>query len=133
MTRFSEVTEHSGGDWSYRAGVVVAIAAAVLTVWTTIVRDDGNGIGFLMLVVAALVGAFSAWFQPAGMARAMLGIAVMQALLGIAVATAPSTASMPDGSFKALMFSCIFVALWLISAIFFRTASKRRSDCGAAH
>jgi hypothetical protein len=47
-------------------------------------------------------------------------------LLGIAIATAPSTASMPDGALKALLFSCFFTALWLISAFFFRTASKGR-------
>ena len=95
-----------------------------LTVWTTIVRDDGNGIGFLLLVVTAAVGAFAAWFRPAGMARTMLGVAVMQALLGIAVATAPVTASVPDGSFRALVFSGFFAALWLISAVCFRAAAR---------
>jgi hypothetical protein len=110
---------------AYRAGVAVAIVTSLLTVWATVVRDDGNGIGFFMVVMAAAVGGFSAWFRPAGMARAMLGVAVMQALLGVAVATAPSTASMPDGPFKALLFSGFFTALWLISAAFFRRASKR--------
>jgi len=125
MTQLSELAEEASGSRSYRAGVAVAVVTSILTVWTTIVRDDGNGIGFLMLVMAAMVGAFSAWFRPAGMARAMLGVAIMQALLGVAIATAPSTASMPGGSLKALLFNCFFTGLWLISAIFFRTASKR--------
>jgi hypothetical protein len=60
------------------------------------------------------------------MARTMLGVAIMQALLGVAIATAPSTASMPDGSFRALLFSGFFTALWLISATFFRVASKKK-------
>jgi hypothetical protein len=59
------------------------------------------------------------------MARTMLGVATMQALLGIAIATAPSTASMPDGSLKALLYNGFFTALWLISAASFRGASKR--------
>jgi hypothetical protein len=109
---------------AYRAGVAVALMTSFLTVWTTIVRDDGTGIGWFLVIMAAAVGGFAAWFRPAGMARTMLGVAIMQALLGAAVATAPSTASMPDGAFKALLFSGFFAALWLISAAFFRVASK---------
>jgi hypothetical protein len=109
---------------AYRAGVAVALMASILIVWTTIVRDDGTGIGYFLLIMAAALGGFSAWFRPAGMARTMLGVAIMQASLGIAIATAPSTASIPDGSFKALLFSGVFTALWLISATFFRVASK---------
>ncbi len=109
---------------AYRAGVAVALMTSFLTVWTTIVRDDGTGIGWFLVIMAAAVGGFAAWFRPAGMARTMLGVAIMQALLGAAVATAPSTASMPDGAFKAWLFSGFFAALWLISAAFFRVASK---------
>ncbi len=112
------------GSRAYRAGVAVAVATSFLTVWTTVVRDDGTGIGFFLLIMAAVTGAFSAWFQPAGMARSMLGVAIMQVLLGVAIATAPSTASTPDGVFKALLFSGIFTVLWLISAACFRAAAK---------
>ena len=110
---------------AYRAGVAVALLTSFLTVWTTIVRDDGTGIGFFLLIMAAAVGGFAAWFRPAGMARTMLGVAIMQILLGIAIATAPSTASTPDGIFKAVLFSGVFTALWLVSAACFRVASKR--------
>ncbi len=113
-----------GGSRTYRAGVAVALVTSLLTVWTTIVRDDGNAIGFFLLIMAAVVGGFSAWFQPAGMARTMLGVAIMQALLGVAIATDPSSASLPDGSFRALLFCGLFTALWLISAAFFRAAAK---------
>jgi cadmium resistance protein CadD (predicted permease) len=118
---------------AYRAGVAIAAVASFLTVWTTIVRDDGNGIGFFMLVMAALVGAFSAEFRPAGMARAMLGVAIMQALLGIAIATEPSRAIMAEGSFKILLFSAFFAALWLIAATFFRIAPKGDRKATQAH
>jgi hypothetical protein len=113
----------SSGSRAYRAGVAIALVTSFLTVWTTIVRDDGNGIGFLLLVVTAAVGAFAAWFRPAGMARAMLGVAVMQALVGIAIATAPVTASVPNGAFKVLAFSGVFMALWLLSALCFRATA----------
>jgi hypothetical protein len=117
----------------YRAGVAVAILAPLLTVWTTFVRDDGTGIAYSLLIMAAMVGGFAAWFRPAGMARTMLGVAIMQALLGIATATAPSVASVPDGSSRAVLFSGVFTALWLVSAAFFRVASKEDSQAAAAH
>jgi hypothetical protein len=123
-----ELAERASGSRAYCSGVAVALVASFLIVWTTIVRDDGTGIGSFMVVLAAAVGGFSAWFRPAGLARAMLGVAVMQALLSIAVATAPSTASMPDGSFKALAFGGFFTALWLMSGAFFRAAAKGNDD-----
>ena len=123
----------SSGSGAYRAGVAIAIVASFLTVWTTVVRDDGTGIGWFLVIMAAVVGAFAAWFRPAGMARTTLGVAIMQALLGVAIATAPSTASTPDGPFKALLFSSVFTALWLLSAAFFRAASKRDQRAAVAH
>nr|NUR37138.1 hypothetical protein [Sphingomonas sp.] len=120
-------------DKAYRAGVGIAVVTSFLTVWTTIVRDDGNGICFFLLIMAAVVGAFAAWFRPAGMARTMVGVAVMQALLGAVIATAPSTASIPDGSLKALLSGAIFAMLWLVSAAFFRIAMKRDQRAAAAH
>ena len=118
---------------AYRGGVAVALVTSFLTLWTTVVRDDGNGIGFFLLIMAAVVGGFAAWFRPAGMARTMVGVAVMQALLGVAFATAPSTASLPGGASRALLYSGFFTALWLVSAAFFRVASKRDPKAAAAH
>ena len=118
---------------AYRTGVVVAVVASFLIVWTTVVRDDGSGMGSFLVIMAALVGGFSAWFRPAGMARAMVGVAIMQTLLGISVATAPTTASLPGGALRALLFSGFFAALWLISATFFHLASKRDHKTAAAH
>lgn len=128
-----ELAERASGNRAYRAGVAVALAASFLTVWTTLVRDDGTGMGFFLVIMAAAVGGFAAWFRAAGLARTMLGVAIMQALLGIAIATAPSTASMPNGSFKAFLYSGFFTALWLISATFFRVASKSDPKAAAAH
>ncbi|MGN6268546.1 MAG: hypothetical protein ACTHM0_01475 [Sphingomonas sp.] len=113
----------SNAGRAYKAGVAVVILASFLTVWTTIVRDDGTGMGFFELIMAAAVGAVAAWFRPAGMARTMAGVAVIQILLGIAMATAPSTASVAGGPTKALLFSGFFAAMWLASAACFRVAA----------
>jgi len=109
---------------AYRAGIGVAVVAALLTVWTTIVRDDGNGIGFFMVIMAVAVGWFAAGFRAAGMARTMLGVAIMQAAVGGLIATAPITANVPGESLKALLISGVFLLLWLVSGAFFRTAAK---------
>ena len=116
---------------AYRAGVGVAILASFLILWTTIVRDDGSGAGYFMVILAVGVGWFSAGFRSAGMARAMVGVAAMQALLGALIATAPITSAAPDGVLKAVIFSGFFTLLWLISANFFRIAAKR--EPAAAH
>jgi hypothetical protein len=118
-----ELAERASPSRAYRAGIGIVLVTSLLTVWTTIVRDDGNGMGFFLVVMAAAVGGFSTRFRPAGMARAMLGVAIMQALLGVAIATAPSTASTPDGSLRALAFSGAFAALWLISAALLHSAA----------
>jgi hypothetical protein len=123
----------SNGSRAYRAGVAVALITSFLTVWTTIVRDDGNGIGFFMLLMAGAVGGFAGWFRPEGMSRTMVGVAVMQVALGAFIATAPSTASLPGGPSRALLFSAVFAALWLVSAAFFRAASKGDRKTAAAH
>ena len=120
----TSLSQPGSGSRAYRAGVAIAVLASLGTVWTTIVHDDGNGIGFFMLIMAAVVGGFAAWFRPAGMARTMLGVAIMEVLLGVAIATAPSTAAVPDGVLKALLTSGFFAALWLTSAGFFRAAGQ---------
>lgn len=109
---------------AFNAAVAVAAATSLLTIWTTVVRDDGNGLPFFMLIMAAMVGGFSASFRATGLARAMAGVAIMQVLLGIGIATAPSTASLPGGASKALLWCAILALLWLISAAFFRFAAK---------
>lgn len=111
---------------TYRAGVAVVVLSSLLTVWTTIVRDDGQGIGFFLLILAVPVGGFAALFEPAGMARTLLGVAAMQVVFGVANATAPIIASQPDGSFKALVFSGFYTALWLAAGAFFRAAAKKK-------
>lgn len=126
-----EFAERLSGSRAYRAGAAVALVTSFLTVWTTIVRDDGNGIGFFLLVLTVAVGGFSAWFRPAGMARTMLGVAIMQALLGVVIATAPSTASIAGASFRILVFSGFFTALWLGSAALFRVAAKGNDEVAA--
>jgi hypothetical protein len=114
------------GSRAYGAGVAVAFVTSFLILWTSIVRDDGQALGNFGVIMAGMVGAFAASFRPEGMARTMLAVAAMQMLIGLAVATAPITAAVPDGVFKAWVSNSVFAALWLLSAAFFRTASRHK-------
>lgn len=116
--------EGSLARWStgkaYRAGVFLAGVTAFLTVWTTIVRDDGNAAGSFMVVLAAAVGAFAAGLQAQGMARALVGVAVMNAAMGALLATDPSTPSVE----RAVLWTVVLSGLWLASAALFRRAAQ---------
>ena len=116
---------------AYRAAVALAVAAAFLLVWINLAvgivgsEDNPTNLGFFLLVLAAAVGAFAAEYRSRGMARAMLGVAVVQLLLGIVIATAPSTAQVePMGAWGVLMISGFFAGLWLTSAALFRLAGR---------
>jgi len=110
---------------AYCAGIAVAGVTSFLIVWTTIVRDDGSGMGNFGVILAAMVAAFATRFQADGIARGMLGVSAMQALVGAAAATAPITATVPDGVLKAWLFNSVFAALWLVSAAcFYRAATS---------
>jgi hypothetical protein len=128
MTASNKLSRAGAASRAYRAGVAVAVVASFLTVWTTIVRDDGNGVGFFMVIMAVAVGWFAAGFRAAGMARTMIGVAVMQEAVGALIATAPTVSKVPGESMKALLFSTFFAGLWLVSGAFFRSAAK----CGEA-
>lgn len=118
----------ASGSAAYRAGVGVAVLVSFLIVWTTIVRDSVDSAGFFLLVMAPVVGGYAARFRAAGMARTMLGVAVMQLVWTLAVVTAPVTAQVADGVFRTWLFGGFFTLLWLVSAALFRGAARVRGD-----
>jgi len=127
------------GRIAYRMGVGVALVASVLQLWMNlavgIVGEADNAVnqGFYGVVAAAAACAFTARFEAAGMARAMLATAGVQALLGLAVATAPSTARFePMGAGGVAMLSAMFVALWLVAAGLFWRSAGQESELAAA-
>ena len=111
---------------AYRVGLGLAALTAFVTVWTTIVRDDGQGAASFMVILAAAVGALAVRMEAAGMARAMAGVAVMQVTLGLLFATAPSTIAQPGGPARARVWGAVLAGSWLASAACFRRASRKR-------
>ena len=116
---------------SYRAGVVLALAAAFLLIVINgavgIIGDEGEDANLLYLGVAALapLGAATARFQAAGMARAMIVAAAAQFAVpvvarGFGASTRAAVLS-PEVPVATLMFC----AMWLGSAALFRQAARQ--------
>lgn len=122
------------GQTYYRMGAALAIAAAFLQVWMNLAvgivgePDNAQNQGFFGVAVAAAACAFTARFEAEGMVRAMLATAGVQAVLGLAVATAPITARVePNGVAGVLALSALFTALWLASSWLFRSSARQRT------
>lgn len=113
------------GRTFYRVGIASALLTSFLIVWTTIVRDNGAAAGQFMIISAVGVGGFATRGRADGMARALFGVAVMQALLGMLTATAPITAAETDGVMKAIIYNGVATGFWLVSAWCFNIATSR--------
>lgn len=115
----------------HRLGLAVALFAALVQIWMNLAvgivgsEDNPVNMGFFMVVATAAACAFTARLRADGMARAMLATAGVQALLGLAVATAPSTVIADSkGPLGVLVLSGGFTALWLLAAFLFQRSAR---------
>ena len=118
MTNVKRTMDSNG---AYRAGAGVAVAAALLILWmqaAVATEDDSPGFLLYGVVVLGLVGALIARFRPRGMARAMFATALAQAM--VAVITMIAWQQYAEIS----ILNTFFMALWIGSALLFRTAAR---------
>lgn len=117
-----ELTVRLTGDWRFRGGVALALAASFLTVWVNgavgMIGSEENAYNLLFLgvIVLALLGSVVAGFRARGMALAIGAAALAQASLGIV------------GAFTDLrggIFATMFAGLWLLSAALFSKAGRK--------
>jgi hypothetical protein len=125
-----ELAARVTGNTSYRAAAGVALATAFILVWLNlavgVIGDEGNPANLMYggVLAVGIIGALVARFQPQGMARALAGTALAQALAAVIALIA--------GWGNALILTGFFVALWLTSARLFRKAARAQSPAGAA-
>lgn len=125
-----ELATRVTGNTAYRAAAGVALAAAFILVWMNlavgIIGDEGNPANWMYggVLAIGLMGALLARFQSQGMARALAGTALAQALVAVIALIA--------GWGNALILTGLFVALWLTSAQLFRRAAREQRPAGAA-
>lgn len=106
---------------AYRAAVAIAVVAGFLMTWINlavgIIGDTGNPLNLMFFGVLAvgLVGALLARFRAAGMAQALVAMAIAQAVV------AAVTLAVGEMTF---VLSVFFAAVWLVSAWLFRTAAR---------
>ena len=114
---------------SYRAGLGIALAAALLLVWLSlgvgIIGEDGhpaNRMYFGVLAVG-IIGAAIARFRPHGMARALFATALAQAAVGV-LAVAARLGLPSSGPAEILLLTAVFVALFVGSGWLFRRSAR---------
>lgn len=121
---------------AYRTAVVVALAAALILVWSSlglgIIGADGDPANLMYFGVLAVGvgGAFAARFRPYGMARTLVAMALAQAAVaGIALALGLGLPWSPPVELLAL--NGFFVVLFVGSAWLFRSAARAQPPTGA--
>jgi hypothetical protein len=116
-----ELVVRASSSLVWRAGAVVAVLTAFLTIWINLavgmIGDEGNAFNLVFLGVPALAlaGALIARFRAAGMAKAMLVTAIAQAAAG----AAGLSQDLPGG-----VLSIGFGLFWLLGAGLFALASR---------
>lgn len=113
----------------YRLAVGVAVLAVVLLVWINLAvgvigePDNPANLMYFGVPAVAFVGAIIARFKPAGMSLALLAAALGQVL--VALVTIFGGLGAPVTPARAyVVLNAIFVALWIGSALLFRSAAR---------
>ncbi len=122
---------------AYRVAVGIACAAGLLLVWVNgavgiIGDEDEANAMYASVLVVGLLGALIARFEPHGMARALVAMAVAQTLVPLVAMTWVPASDFAPGVVQVLVLNGVFVAMWLASAWLFREASTGTVPRGAA-
>jgi len=120
-----ELAARASANGAYRIGAGIAVGTAFLTVWANLavgmIGSEANpyNLIFAGVIGVALLGAVLVRFEATGMMRVMILTAVVQAAAGAAGLTEDT---------QGAILSMAFSALWLLSALLFRTAARQMPD-----
>jgi hypothetical protein len=123
---------------AYRAGAVVAVAAAFMLIWITgavgIIGTEDNdaNLMFFAVLAVALAGSVVAWFRAEGMARAMAATAIAQAVVGAIALIGWMGDEDPNWPFDLVGLTGGFVGMWVLAAWLFWQAGGERTGRGLA-
>jgi hypothetical protein len=144
-----ELAVRMTSNFAYRAAVGVALAATFLLIWVNgavgIIGDGPVNLLYVGVLVVGFFGALLAQFQPHGMARALVAMALVQMLIpGIALVIwkagwhdlliDPNSPHPPfdPGVAHVFALNAVFATLFVGSALLFRQAARGWSERGAA-
>jgi hypothetical protein len=126
-----------GSRIAYRAAVGVSLAAAFLLVWINVAvgiigePDEAANLMYIGVLVVGISGAFVARFRPKEMARALLAMALAQALVAAIALFFGLGAGSPPGVLGVLILNGFFVSLFGGAALFFRFAGREPTPASA--
>jgi hypothetical protein len=124
------------GSLAYRAGVAIALLAAVLLAWINLAvgvigaEDNPANLMFFAVIGMAFAGSALARLQAAGMALAMTTAALAQAAIAVVVVASGMEVGPPLWP-HFVVFTGFFVALWLAAAALLRSAARLGTGAGA--
>lgn len=127
-----EVAARKTGNFFYRAGAGVGIAAIFLLIWLNgavgIIGSERDPVNLVYYAVLAVVvsGAFVARLRPRGMARAMAATAIALALVAVIVLVG-GFGSPKGGALEVVAVNGFFIAFFAGSAWLFRQATVNGS------
>jgi hypothetical protein len=133
-----QLAARKAGNTAYRAAVGVALAATFILLWLMgavgIIGVEGDRADLMYLGVLAvgIIGAIIGHFQPEGMARALLAMALAQALVAVIALIAGRHQDPISSVFEIVGLNGFFVALFLGSAWLFRHAARKQPSADAA-
>ena len=131
-----ELAARKARNVAYRAAAGLALVAAFLLVWINLAvgiigsEDNVANVMYVGVLAVGFLGALIARFRPHGMARTLFAMALAQALVA-AVAMIFRLGSPGSGPLELLGLNGFFVALWVGSALLFRTAAREQPRAGA--
>ena len=118
---------HLPSDTAYRSAAALALTAAFVIVWMSVAAglmgiedDDPANLLYVGVLAIGSLGAVLARFEPRGMARALFGTALAQAVVGAIALGYPNTASPA----QIAVVHGLFVALFAGAAWLFRHAAR---------
>jgi hypothetical protein len=127
-----ELAARMTGNRAYRAAAGLAIAGAFILVWMNLAvgiigsEDNPANLMYGGVLAIAIIGAVIARFQPEGMARAMVAMALAQALVGVIALIGGLGSTGANWPQVIVVLTGFFASLWLISAWLFRKAAQKR-------
>jgi hypothetical protein len=135
-----ELVARHADNSAYKAGVGVAVGAALLLVWINaavgIIGDDESiNLLYFGVLAVGMVGVFIARFEPQGMARALFAMAIAQMLVPVIVLAIPNLRGAlmePPGVIGVIGLNAFFAILFVGSALLFRKAARGGQERGAA-
>ena len=133
-----ELAAKMTGNTAYRAAVGVAVAAAFLLIWINLAvgiigsEDHPANLMYGGVLAVGIIGAVIVRFQPHGMVRALVGMALAQALVAVIALIFGWGSGGANWPQVIVVLNGFFAALWLGSAWLFRRAAREQTPAAAA-